>query len=117
MRGLGARQHSSGFDGAWRLRTCQLRPGCWARVAQRRGIARLPLLLPLPPHMKRCKRLLVQLETQAKLISQKRDGVDFAPSDAKAAAATAGPKPPERATVVCREGWLPEARNRKSRVQ
>lgn len=35
---------------------------------------------------KRCKRLLVQVEAQAKYIAQKRDLVEFAPSDATAAA-------------------------------
>ena len=35
---------------------------------------------------KRCKRLLAQVETQAKYIAQKRDLVDFAPSDVAACA-------------------------------
>ena len=36
---------------------------------------------------KRCKRLLVQVEAQAKFVAERRDLVDFAPSDAKATAA------------------------------
>lgn len=35
---------------------------------------------------KRCKRLLVQLESQAKYVAQRRDLVDFAPSDSTASA-------------------------------
>jgi hypothetical protein len=36
---------------------------------------------------KRCKRLLVQIEAQAKYVSSRRDAVDFPPSDAEGAAA------------------------------
>ena len=36
---------------------------------------------------KRCKRLLVQLEAQARFVSSRRDVVDFAPNDGDATAA------------------------------